>query len=451
MYGTFSLRLMAAVLAGLVGAVMLADGLVAAERPSFISDAEIENTIRIYSKPVFQAAGLDANAVRIHLVSAPELNAFVAGGQRIFITTGLLLASANAEQLIGVIAHETGHIAGGHLARLQEALDRASNQAMISQILAILVGIGAGEAGGAVAIGAGGVGVAEQTLLRYTRIQEQAADQAAVGFLDAAGISSRGLRDILDKLSEQELLAVQRQDAYVRTHPLTRERVRFVENHFGQSRNRDAKLPAAFDEMHRRMRAKLAGFLNPPGHTLQKYAESDASLEARYARAVAYYRVPDLGHALPLIDGLIAERPTDPYFHELKGQILFENSRVREAVEPYQRAVELVPAEPLLRVALAHAMIELNDPQLTVPALDHLRAALRVTPDLAQAWQLAANAYGRNGEFGMSALALAEYSLLTGSRPIALQQATRAERQLTKGSPSWLRAQDIKLEAERRR
>lgn len=412
-----------------------------------IRDAEIETTIRAYAAPILNAAGLDAEAFNVHLVNSTVLNAFVAGGQRLFVTTGLLRRSENAGQVVGVIAHEAGHIAGGHLARMEDEMEKLGTLAMISQLLGVAAGAASGNAGAGAAIGLGGMQVAERTFLHYSRTQESSADQAGVSFLDNAGLSSRGMQEFLEILSGQEALISSRQDPYLLTHPLTRDRVAFVEHHVAGSRLANKPMPSGFEEMHRRMVAKLDGFLDAPETTLRKYHEDDRSTAARYARAIAYYRIPDLERALPLIDGLIVEEPKNAYFAELKGQILFENGRLAEAEPNYRRAVELLPDVPMLRTELAHVQIEMNRPELLDSTIASLNEALRVDRFDALAWRLAATAYGRKGEMGMSSWALAEHNLLTGQPRAAKALAERAMKLLKPGSPGWLRAQDIASQA----
>lgn len=423
--------------------VFLASVANAQERGRLIRDTEIEATIAAYAAPLLSAAGLDANAVRFYIVNSPVLNAFVAGGQNLFISTGLLMKSEDASQIIGVMSHEFGHMTGGHLARLEGALKDAFTQSIIGQLIAVAAGILAGNAGAAAGISLGSNQMVQRSLLSFTRAQEQAADQAGLTFLDQSHQSARGLLRFLEILGDQEALLIDRQDAYVVTHPLTRDRVEFVRHHVEKSNWSDAPIDPAFAEMHRRMVAKLAGFLSYPAQTLRAYPPTDTSLYGRYARAIAYYRMPDLPKALAEIDGLIAEHPRDPYFQELKAQILFENGRIAEALPYNEAAVRLMPTAPLLRVSLAHNLIELNRPESDKRAIAHLEEALRNDRSNSLGWRLAATAYGRAGDMGMSSLALAEFSLQTGRFVDAIGQAQRAERLLPRGSPGWLRSQDI--------
>jgi len=420
------------------------------QAPSLIRDTEIENTIRAYGAPLFNAAGLSPQSVHIFLVHDRALNAFVAGGQNLFINTGLIMRAEHPGQIIGVIAHETGHISGGHLARTQDALRNASATSILALVLGAAAAVASGSPDAGVAVMQGGQQIAERNLLSYSRTQEAAADQAGLAFLERTGQSARGLLEFMEVLSHEELLVTARQSPYIRSHPLTRERMDAIREFLARSRHADAAIPDEFKIMHRRMKAKLHGFMDPPTQTLNRYKAEDRSVEARYARATAYYRVPDLANALPLIDGLIAEMPNDAYFHELKGQMLFENGRVTEALQPYETSVRLMPDAPLLRVGLAQVQLELNDKALHAPAFAHLGEAVRVDPDNPLAWRLLAVAHGREGRLGEVALALAEQAVVQNRMRDARQQAERALKLLQQDSPSWLRAQDIKSQANER-
>jgi predicted Zn-dependent protease len=311
-----------------------------------IRDTEIENSIRAYGAPIIDAAGLDPAALHYYVVNDRQLNAFVAGGQNIFVTTGLLRRAEHAGQVIGVLAHETGHITGGHIAQLEGVVKEAGLQAMIAQILGTAVGVLTKNPNAIGVLGGASVSTIGRALLHYNRGQEQAADQAGLRFLDAAHMSTRGLYEFLDILSEQELLSSARQDPYLLTHPLTRDRLDFVRRYTEQSRWSNTPVAVELNEMHKRMRAKLEGFLDPPQTTLQKYKETDRSLYARYARAVALYRVPDIAAAVRTVDGLLADNPNDPYFLELKGQMLFENGKVAESIRRSKPRSRSCPMRP---------------------------------------------------------------------------------------------------------
>lgn len=423
---------------------------------SMIRDAEIEETLRIYTTPLFRSAGLDPAAVRILLINDRSLNAFVSGGQNVFIHTGLLMRADHPGQVIGVIAHETGHIMGGHLARLPEAM----RNAMITSLIGMIAAGGAAAAsaggrrdprdtGGMGALGPGIIGAQElgmRQFFAFTRTQENSADQAGVNLLDATGQSARGLLEFMETLQRQEGLSSARQDPYLRTHPLTAERIGFLRNWVANSRNSNKAVPAHLILLHKRMRAKLDGFLDSTMSVLQRYPASDRSIEARYARAVAQYRIPDLPAALGEIDSLIKQAPGDPYFHELRGQMLLENGKVRESIAPWRRAVELKPDAALLKLGLAQALLESGQAAAALPLLQD---AQRRDPDNSGGWRMLSVAYGQTGQIGLAHHAAAEQALREGRFRDAIEQAKRAQQQLPQGSPGWLRAQDVENEAVR--
>ncbi|WP_374382481.1 M48 family metalloprotease [Dongia sp.] len=421
----------------------------AQSRPlSLIRDAEIEATIRHYADPLFRAAGLDPNGIRVLLVNDDSINAFVAGGMRLFINTGLLIQSDSPNQVKGVIAHETGHIAGAHLSRLQDELKNAT----IEQIIGMVLGAGAAVAsgnGGAVVAGATlGTEIAKRNLLKYSRTQESAADQAGMGFLDATHQSSRGMLEFFQKLEGQEFLLGQNQDPYLLTHPLTTDRIDSVQQHVDNSPYSDAKDPHEDMAMQERMVAKLKGYIWPLTRVEQTYPASDKSVGARYARAIAYYRVSRAPEALQLMDSLLAEAPDDPFFLEQKAQILFENGKLAEALPLYTAAYNQRPNEPLLGLELAQAEIELEQPELTKLAIKHLEGVTTIEPRNARAWYFLSVAYGRDGNLPMSALAQAEQAMAQGNSQEAWAQAKRALEGMPAGSPGWLKANDIITEAQ---
>ncbi len=409
-----------------------------------IRDTEIENDIRTLASPIWRVAGLDLNDVGIYLIQDNQLNSFVAGGQAIFINTGLVLRAETPNQLIGVIAHETGHIVGGHILSTKEAMHNASIETIIATVLAA----GAAVAGhsGAPMLGAQGVG--ERSFMRFSIAQEAIADHAALNFLDRACQSARGLLKFFEILQTSELLAGDRGDQWTRTHPLTAQRIQYMRDHVQRAHCSDAPEPPGSVEKLRRIKVKLHAFLDPPSTTLASYPETDTSVLARYARAIAYYRVPNLDKALPAIDGLIRDFPKDPYYRELRGQMLFENGRTREAIRPYEDAVRLAPSAALLRIALSQAYIETGEAALNKRAIAYLNDARREEGRDSQVWHFLAVAYGRDNQMGMAALSLAEGALATGKKKDAMQQANRAKQLLARNTAAYARAEDIHREAE---
>jgi predicted Zn-dependent protease len=411
---------------------------------NLIRDTEIENTIRDFSTPLFEAAGLRSSDIDLFIISDPALNAFVAGGMNLFIHTGLLMRVKDANQLIGVLAHETGHISGGHLVRFSKQIETGNTAAMLATVLGVVTAIASGNAGAGMAIAQSGQGLAVGSLLNYSRAQESAADQAGLELLDRTGQSALGMRSFFGAIEDQELLASSRQDAYVRTHPITRNRMRHVDGHLKKSRYTRTPPPPEHAEKFKRLQAKLFAFTKPMRQTFARYKKSDSAIAARYARAIAYYRLADLKQGLPLMDGLIKAEPKNPYFYEMKGQMLFENGRMRDSIVPYAKAIQINPDAPLIRIGLARAQLESNDPALIKKAISNLLLTTQANPNSAFAWNQLAVAYGRNGQLGFAALSLAEAALIRGHPKDARYQIWRAEKKLVKGSAGWIRAQDIK-------
>jgi predicted Zn-dependent protease len=408
---------------------------------SLIRDAEIEATLRQIAGPILDAAGLGRDSVRIYIVRDDQLNAFVAGGMNLFLNTGLIMRTEHVGQLAGVMAHEVGHISGGHLSRVGGAQRRAAAEMILATVLGAAAAVVGGTGLGA-AIITGGQSYAQSGLMRFSRGQEQAADQAGVSYLERAGISAAGLAEFFRILENQNVLAVSNTSPYLQTHPLTRDRIQFVEHQVAAEGGRLAELPPGWELAHGRMVVKLQAFLLDPSEVLQRY-QSDDTLLGRYARAIALYRLPDLPAALEGIDALLAEHPDDPYFHELKGQMLFENGRIEEAIAPYRKAVELRPDAALLRVGLAQALVESGAADANAEAIADLEEAVGREPTNAGAWRLLGIAQGRDGREGVSNLSLAEYALLIGKQDDARLYARRAEGKIDPSDPAWLRLQDV--------
>lgn len=382
------------------------------------------------------------------LVNDKSLNAFVAGGMKLFIHTGLLQKSENPEQVIGVIAHETGHIAGGHLSRLKQKMQGASAESILGYILggaAVL----AGQPGAGSAIIMGGQDAAMRSFLQYSRTEEGSADQAAVKYLDDTHTSSEGLLQFFEILKSQENTLSSEQNPYVRSHPLTSERISFLRQHVKKSNLSLKKSSSQYIELHARMKAKLDGYLLPPLHTLRLYPIGDKSLSARYARAMAYHKDNQFIKAIEEINSLLVERPTDPYFNELKGQIYFENGKLKEALPFYEKSIELLPGSPLLLVALGRTYLELDDPQYLGNAVNVLEEAVSFDNGSSFIWRQLGIAYGRMGEMAQSSLALAEEAYLQRRYKEAIYLAGRAEKGLKVGAPDWIQAQDLRLTSER--
>jgi predicted Zn-dependent protease len=409
--------------------------------PTLLRDTEIEEILHRQADPIIAAAGLNPKDVRILLVGDNTLNAFATQGQQMGFNTGLILEAGTPNELKGVIAHETGHIAGGHPIRSGELTRAGLRPMLLTMGLGLLAMVaGAPDAGAMMVASSGQMGMLGA--LGYSREQEGRADQAAVGFLERTGQSGKGLVEFFDKFRYQEVFAESRRFPYFRSHPLSSERIELLRSRVASQSHFDAvDTPQDIAEFEI-MKAKIDGFMNPAA-SLIRYKESDTSFPARYARSIAYFQSKEPDRALRLLDALLAEHPDNPYLWELKGQILFEYGRIAEAEAPQRRSVELKPDATLLRINLGQTLVNLDDPKKRDEGIAELKRVTVLEPDNPEAWRLLAVAYDRRGDEGLARLATAErfyaYGALDQSRAFAI----RARQLLDRSSTDWVRATDI--------
>jgi len=422
----------------------------AAPKLPIIRDTEIENLLRDYARPILRVAGLAKQDVKVVIINNRAFNAFVMDGRHIFINAGALFDAKTPNEIIGVLAHETGHLAGGHLMRMREKLAQAQTQS----IVAMLLGVGALVAGAATGGGSsvGQIGAAAITapqsaiihsLLAYARTQEDQADHAAIKFLNLTHQSPKGMIELFKRLANQTLFSGRYADPYLQTHPMPADRLAALEEIAHASPYWNVKDPPALQLRHDLMRAKLSGFLEAPGTVLRRYPPSNNSLPARYARAISTYRHGSLSSAVAQIDGLIAAEPNNPYFYELKGQALLEGGRGAQSIAPLRRAVALSHHAPLIEIMLSQALIGTNNRRLAEEAIRLLDNALRTEPGSPAAYMQLAMAYGHKGDIPHADLASAQAAFARGDVKTARMLAERAKRGLKIGSPAWVRADDI--------
>lgn len=410
---------------------------------SLIRDAEIEQILRDYTDPILVAAGLIPSDVGLYIINDSSLNAFVANGQRIHLNTGLIIRSETPGQLKGVIAHETGHIAGGHGATRAQAARVASRPALVSIGLGIIaIAAGAGEAGAALI--ASSQQFAALNFFTHTRVQEASADQMAVDFLTKSGQSSKGLIEFFENFRYQQVLSEARRYPYFQSHPLAADRIRSLRQRAEETGLLD--VPASAEDVAKleMMHAKLIGFLESPARVFQKYPPTDLSQPARYARSISAMRSADLTTAIREIDSLIEESPQNPYYHELKGQILYENGQAADSVAPLAKANDLLPDHPLILVAYARSLIARGDEGDLKSGELAIRDALIAEPNNAYAWQQLAIAYESQGRRPLAQVATAESAFHVGDVQRAHSFASRALLELPQGTPEARRAADIR-------
>jgi predicted Zn-dependent protease len=414
-----------------------------------IRDAEIEQLLREYTQPLLRAAGLAQQNVRVVIISDRSFNAFVADGRRIFVNAGALMDSERPNQIIGVLAHETAHIAGGHLARLREQLAAATTQSIIAMLLGVGAMIAAGRSGNADLGQAGAAAIAgptqaiQNSLFGYVRAQEDQADRAAVKFLTATGQSGKGMHETFKRLADQMLFHTQHMSPYMQSHPLPSDRVAALEGMAKASPYWEHKDPPALHARHELMRAKLFGFLDRPDALARRYPATDTSLAGRYARAISAHRFGDPRGAISQIDALIQTQPQNPYFHELKGQALLEAGKPAEAIAPLRQAIALAPNPALIQIMLAQALIATHDRGRIDEAVSILQAALTREPESPEAYSQLAMAYGQKNDLARADLASAQAAFMRGDLRTARDIAARAKGRFPVGSPGWVKADDI--------
>jgi predicted Zn-dependent protease len=418
--------------------------------PPVLRDTEAEQLLRDYTRPVLRVAGLEKQNIQVVIINDASFNAFVADGHRIFVKYGAIMQSETPNQLIGVLAHETGHLAGGHLAKLREQLAQAQTQ----MIIAMLLGAGAVVAGargnadnglasaGAAAL-AGPQEMIRRSLLSYQRQQEENADRAGVKFLTMTQQSPKGMYDTFKRFTDESLFAARGADPYLQSHPMPAERVAALEGIARASPYWDKKDDPALQLRHDMIRAKVSAFMERPDTVYRRYPPSNDSLPARYARAITTYLHGDLHSALTQIDGLLQAQPNNAYFYELRGQALLEGGRPTEAIAPLRKAVQLSSNAPLIEMLLGQALVATENKAYTDEAITILRAAVARESEAPLGFSQLAMAYGRKGDYAEADLASAQAAFLRGDNKTARELASRAKTRFAIGTPGWVKADDI--------
>jgi predicted Zn-dependent protease len=420
--------------------------------PPIIRDTEAEQLLREYTRPILRVAGLEKQNIQITIINQTAFNAFVADGHRIFVNHGALLQSETPNQIIGVLAHETGHLAGGHLAKLREQLAQAQTQLIIAMLLgvgAIAAGATKNNSGNSGLADAGAAAIAapqeviQRSLLSYVRQQEENADRAGVKFLTATQQSPRGMYETFKRFANDSLFAARGADPYAQSHPLPAARVAALEELARSSPYWDKKDDPALQLRHDMMRAKISAFLERPDTVYRRFPPSNDSLPARYARAISTYLHGDLRSAIVQIDGLIQVQPNNPYFYELRGQALLEGGKATEAIAPLRKAVQLSNNAPLIEMLLGQALVATQNNAYTEEAITILRAAVARENEAPLGFSQLAMAYGRKGDYAQADLASAQAAFLRGDNKTARDLASRAKTRFAIGTPGWVKADDI--------
>jgi predicted Zn-dependent protease len=419
--------------------------------PKILRDTETEQLLRDYTRPVLRAAGLEKQNIQVVIINDRSFNAFVADGHRIFVNYGALMQSETPNQIIGVLAHETGHLAGGHLAKMHAQLARAQTQMIIAMLLgagAVVAGSRSGNSDNGLAnAGAAAISAPQEiirrSLLSYQRQQEENADRAAVKFLNATGQSAKGMYETFRRFTNDSLFAAHGADPYTQSHPMPADRVAALEQLARTSPYWDKKDDPALQMRHDMMRAKISAFMERRDTVYRRYPLSDTSMPARYAHAISTYLHGDPHSALVQIDGLIQAQPANPYFHELRGQALLEGGKPAEAIAPLRKAVQLSNRAPLIEMLLGQALVATDNKAYTEEAIAILRAAVARETEAPLGFAQLAMAYARKGDLAEADLASAQAAYLRGDNKTARDLASRAKTRFAIGTPGWVKADDI--------
>jgi predicted Zn-dependent protease len=425
----------------------------AAQGLPLIRDTEIENLLKDYSRPIFKAAGLGSQNISMLIVRHDSFNAFVVDGRSVYMNSGTLLQAKTPNEVIGVIAHETGHITGGHLAALRSRIARDQTKALLLTILGIGLMVGGAVSGGDNAREVAGAGsgvmlggndVLMRSILSERRAQESSADQAGLRYLEATKQSGKGMLETFERFAQQEYVSATYQDPYVRSHPVASERLAQLRGNVAKSAYVDLKDPPQLQLRHDMMRAKIAGYLDRPQGVFNAYPANNTSLPARYARAIARNCSGKCADALGEVDALLRDKPDNPYFWELKGNLLFWVGKYREAIPQIRQALKLAGGEePLIQTALAQNLLAIEDAALVDEAIKLLRRAAALDATNSTTYHQLAKAFYKKSQYPQADLAAAQAHFVEGNVKQAQIFAKRALVKLPQGSPEWIRAEDI--------
>ncbi|WP_417669037.1 M48 family metalloprotease [Roseibium sp.] len=415
---------------------------------ALVRDAETEDLLKDYAAPIFKVAGIGNSPVEIILVNDKSFNAFVPDSRRMFINIGVLMEAETPGEVIGVVAHETGHIAGRHLVRLRSAAANAQIMSVIGMILgagAMAAGAasgsaGAAQGGAAAALGSGSIG--KRSFLTYQRGEEAAADRAALKYLNATGQSAKGMLKTFERFAEQQVFSARFVDPYAVSHPMARDRYRSLADAAQKSKFYNKPAPASLQQRHEMVKAKLIAYTNHPNTVARRYPRSDKSLPAQYAKAIAAMKSRSRG-AIKQIDALIRQQPNNPYFYEVKGQSLLESGNPKAAIAPFRKAVALRPNEGQFLIWLGYALVGSNNPAVLPEAESYLKKGLQRDPNSSVGYSQLAIAHARQGERAQADLATARGLMVAGDFGAAKRYAARAQKNLKRGTPAWLQADDI--------
>ena len=409
---------------------------------SLINDTETEKLLIELITPLANAANIPDGRLRVHIVNDDDFNAFVMGGEDVYLYTGLLKQIKSPVALQAVVAHELGHTLGGHMAQMSARMVAEMKRALMIQAL----GVGLMVAGGNPSLGAGVLagagGVAQQSMLAFSRDEERIADDMGVDIMAAAGLDPNAFIDVFEQMREMSDAFESRVNPNRINHPLTAERLKNVREKITKTKieKQDKKTIARQSADYELVRAKLIGYLDTSARVLTQYPYSDKGDGAIYARAIANMRGGNLDAARTGTRTLISHKPTNPYFYELLGDIEFQFGHYDDSVIAYEKSLELLPDAPQIQTALALVLNERNKPGDKARAAELTRTAILTEPSPLTYWVLAQTFADGDGRADW---AMAEYYSMNNDEKNAKSYAKRARKKLKSGTPEYIKSGDI--------
>ena len=389
-----------------------------------IRDTELETGLQELAAPLVKAAGFAPNSVDFRIIIDSSYNAFVAGKMAVYLHSGLLLDAKSPEEILGVIAHELGHIRAGHVPRRDEAIRDASNAGTLAALAAIALAAGGAPSDAVVGVAIGGNDRARRSMLQSFRYDEAVADELGLEYLEKAGITSAGLEQMMRRLASQRALPESHQSRYYQTHPDAAQRLAIYQDHAKQTSHRTAPIAEDKRRLMERLVNKLRAYCEPAQNIIRHSDDRDAA-STQYRNAIANYRRGDLELALKLMNGLSESMPDDPFYHEFRGDILLSMAKPDAAAMAYEKALALHPNSSQIQLNLGRSLIATNNKNHLPRAIEAMLAAKKNEPDWAFIHRQLAIAYGRAGHIASANLSLAEEAILLGNEQQAARMAKR--------------------------
>jgi len=415
---------------------------------SIIRDDETEKLLKEITDPIIRAVGLDSDSIEIVIVNDPSINAFVSGGQRIFIHTGLIAEADDVSTVIGVLAHEAGHIKGAHIIQKGSDYEKANYGAIAGYVLGLGSVLAGAPAEAGLAISSASQNIAMRNLLSYSRDYENAADTVALEVCKKIGVTPRGLVNLLRKIQSEQKISGDIVDKYMLTHPVSEERIKYIENYIKKHPEIDKKPAEEIQKKFLMVKAKIYGFLYSSKKTKQIY-QGKTTDEALYALSVIKHREAKFSESDNYLNQLIARYPSNYYFYELRAQFLFERGKVDQSISEYRKVLIKLENSVLIRLKLANALLNKKDAASYQEAVSQLKAALLSEPRNISLTNQLGLAYGKLGNLGTSYLYFAESSIIAKNLNNAKFYLQKAERYINKASPEFIKLTELKNELDR--